>query len=210
MRSTIATYPLDKFPDEAAIIGRMIIAYADFQSKYIRFVTVATGGDTDSAVRLLFKTRSETARLETFDKLVRPIALSMGIEALHENSFKKMVVCKNLRNQYAHCQWDTDDTVLSWISFEEAAQTDSGPIIMEKHHVPLKLLQKQEAFFVNTEHTFVHYRNEIRARLDPNHTNDIAPPPTMHPPRYYAQKHPYSPRRLAKAERLRKLGASKT
>ncbi len=198
--------PLYNFPQEATIVGRIIVGYAELETKFLRPVALATNTDLDTAIRLMYRPHSESARLDAYDAVVRQAAVTHGLNAVYQLGYEKMLACKRFRNQYAHCQWDNDTSVLSFINFDDAAKSESGPTMMEKRHVPLELLQKQEAFFGNTHHHLAFFNRELWSRIDSTVPNLVTPPPIMHAPRLYSQEHPHSPRNLAKAQRRQQSG----
>jgi hypothetical protein len=96
-----------KYPEEGAIIGHLITAYATLEIDLLNCV-VAARNDFDAALKALFRTRGETQRIDVADALGRQLycqhnlgtAFSMAIGALRH--------CLKMRNQYAHCNWYDD------------------------------------------------------------------------------------------------------
>lgn len=57
----------DKHPRKREMIGKLILAYGELEITIMDLVAATMGGDTKTAVRALYRLRSESNRLEVAD-----------------------------------------------------------------------------------------------------------------------------------------------
>ena len=100
-----------RFPNEAAIIGRLLAGYAELEIGLLHCVTVAREEDDfDATLKAMFRIRGETARINVGDALGRQVYDKLGLGADFEMAVSAMRYCLKIRNQYAHCNWYDDRT----------------------------------------------------------------------------------------------------
>jgi hypothetical protein len=90
------------FPEEGAIIGRLLTGYAELEISLMRCIHVVRD-DFDTVLKAMFRIRGEQQRLSVGDALGRHHyqALDLGVE--FNAAVKPMDYCRQIRNQYAHC-----------------------------------------------------------------------------------------------------------
>jgi hypothetical protein len=100
----------------------------------------------------MFRVRSEKTRLELADAILRPICESHGLKSEFETAYSAADYCRKIRNQYAHCHWLGDkEKGLFFSNIEPSAAKKTGDVIMRFSHIDEPLLQKQEAYFAETQ-----------------------------------------------------------
>ena len=140
---------LQAFPKEAAIIGRLIPAYGEFEYIFA-FCAGHVLGDLDRAIKLAFRLRSESHRFDTCDVLIRGPAIKASLESEYLDTHNAMAYCRKIRNQYAHCHWESHPRAgLFFVDLEPSAKKKGNtPISYDWRHVDEALLLKQEAYFI--------------------------------------------------------------
>jgi hypothetical protein len=157
-----------QFPNESAIIGRLLAGYSILEIDLLNCVQMATG-DFDAALKALFRIRGEARRIEAGEKLAAPIYTSLGLAPDFGEAIAAMRHCRLIRNQYAHCQWWNDaDGRFVFANLEDVAK-QSWPVqslrTLPPRYVKASLLNDQEAFFKYTDDilAWVNYEGRLRA-----------------------------------------------
>jgi hypothetical protein len=144
---TVLMPALHSFPEEAAIIGRLIPAYGEFEYIFA-YCAGHVLDDADRAIKLAFRLRSEINRFDACDALIRGPAIKAGLEKQYLDTHTAMSYCRKIRNQYAHCHWAYHPTAgLFFVDLEPSAKEHST-ITYDWKHVDQKLLERQEAYFI--------------------------------------------------------------
>jgi hypothetical protein len=140
----------EKFPNEAAIIGRLQAGYTSLELSVLHCVQVVRD-DFDTTIKVLFRTRGEKQRLDVADAMGRHFYGDHNLETEFSMAIGAMRHCMKIRNQYAHCIWWDDKTgALALANLEEVAMlntylTDLSDLTAL--HVDVPLLEQQEAYF---------------------------------------------------------------
>ncbi len=92
------------FPDEGAILGRLLTGYTDIEYQ-LCFCAGMGGGDVAKTITDIFSKRGETRRVNIADKLGGAGYSAAGLGAEFDEAIEDMILCLNIRNQYAHCIW---------------------------------------------------------------------------------------------------------
>jgi hypothetical protein len=92
------------FPDEGAILGRLLTGYTDIEYQMC-FCAGMGGGDVAKAITYIYSKRGETRRVSIADKLGGAGYSAAGLGAEFDEAIEDMILCLNIRNQYAHCIW---------------------------------------------------------------------------------------------------------
>jgi len=137
------------YPVEREIIGRLLIAYGELEWALAECLRVSMNSKMNEAIRILFRVRGEGPRIEVADAIARPAYIKIGLEGQWGNAIGAARVCKNIRNQYAHCHWRVlDDGLLRFINLDVEAETAAGaPLMADAIPLKLPLLQRQEDYF---------------------------------------------------------------
>src|SRR5262245_35012683 len=111
-----------RFPAEAAIIGRLLAEYAELEIALLDCVSAARE-DFGATLKGMFRVRCETARINVGDALGHQVYDRLGLRADFELAVSAMRYCLKIRNQYAHCNWDDDfGRRLAFVNVEEIAK----------------------------------------------------------------------------------------
>ena len=89
-----------RFPQEAAIIGRLLAGYGELEFELSRCLGAALGDD-NTAARALFRVRGEKQRILTADALMRHKYHAADLETRYSETIACMHWCRTARNQYA-------------------------------------------------------------------------------------------------------------
>jgi hypothetical protein len=148
---------LDNFPDEATIVGRILVSYANLEIDLMHCVKVAND-NLDTALKIMFRSRGETQRIQVADAMCRQQYKKNGLGTELEMAIGSMNICKNIRNQYAHSNWWDDLTgKLAFANLEEISKSDD-PITdlsgLTAKYVDIDLLTEQFKFFEYTSDLF--------------------------------------------------------
>src|SRR5262249_39453417 len=79
-----------KFPAEAAAVGRLLAGYADLEISLLHCVQMARGGVLDAVLKAMFGTRGETRRINTASTLGQPAYDSVGLGSLFATAIDDM------------------------------------------------------------------------------------------------------------------------
>jgi len=141
-----------KFPEEAAIVGRLVLGYGELEISLCHCISMS-GVGLDAAVKAMFKVRGETGRVKAAGTHGKAAYLKLNLATEFAEAISGMHYCLSIRNQYAHRQWYDDHSgKLAFVNMEEIAQ-DSLVISdlrgLTIFHVDTALLMQQEAYFIN-------------------------------------------------------------
>lgn len=138
------------FPNEAALIGRMLAGYADLEIDLMHCAK-SVHGDLDLALKSMFRGRGNAQRIDIADVLARQQYHALGIDQDFERAIGAVRHCLKIRNQYAHCTWWNDNSgELAFANLEDLARLHV-PVQdlhgLDVHHVTVPHLQLQFSYF---------------------------------------------------------------
>jgi hypothetical protein len=160
---------LARFPEEAAILGRLLTGYTAIEHQ-LCFCAGMGGGDVEKAITELFSKRiGETRRVQVANRFGGAGYAQAGLGKEFEKAIDDTLWCVKIRNQYAHCIWHNyvDARELLFAHMEEiAAPTGPGPDTanLTFYAVDVDLLTRQEAFFFYVKDS-LNYLNYKRRQL---------------------------------------------
>lgn len=142
------------FPNEAALVGRMLAGYADLEIDLMHCAK-SVRGDLDLALKSMFRGRGNAQRIDIADALARQPYHSLGIGKDFERAIRAVRHCLKIRNQYAHCTWWNDNSgQLAFANLEDLAKLHV-PVQdlhgLDVHHVTVPHLELQFSFFEYTD-----------------------------------------------------------
>jgi len=176
------------FPDEAALIGRMLAGYADLEIVLMHSVKVVRE-DLDLALKTMFRGRGNSLRIDVADAIARQPYIDIGIGAEFERAISAIRHCLKIRNLYAHCTWWDDlSGQLAFANLEELADTNT--VITDLHgltvnHVTTPHLQQQFSYFEYTDNLFtgiIQEHNRLTGK--PAIPGIVIPVAIAQPPKY--------------------------
>lgn len=177
--------PFTRHPQEAAIIGRLLAGYGELEFDLGALLTNFLPHRV-TAVKAMFRVRSESGRIQVADALIRDPLRELGLEPQYADMLGGFRHCLKIRNQYAHCHWNDELTEpkgqLKFCDLGEAAQSPGEPGLVFRT-ASLGLLQEQEAYFRYTQKClwFLDAEAENRLRGPKPHSLQM-PPKTAQPP----------------------------
>ncbi len=133
------------------LVGLMIMAYGEFEFEVAGIMSYAIDGGPDTAARIFFRVNGEAARLDVADAILRPFFDKLTLGGRWGNALGALRFCKNVRNQYAHCQWHPDAHNLYFFNLDRDGRDSlEGELIVNPYPTNLELLQKQYEYFEHT------------------------------------------------------------
>jgi len=138
----------DGFEQEQQLVGRMLMAYGELEFEIAHVMGRAIEGGNDAAARLLFRVSGEGPRIDVADAILRPFFDKMNLSGQWACTIGALRYCKNARNQYAHCNWHSEEGgSLSFVNMDRDADSPEGTLNLQLYPVDLALLQKQHEYF---------------------------------------------------------------
>jgi len=173
------------FPTEAAIIGRLLAGYADLEIGMLHCVSVVRD-DFDTALKVMFRDRGETRRVNIADALGRQHYASLKLETEFSMAIGAVRHCLSARNLYAHCNWYDDNSgQLAFVNLEELAKEKAlvaDLTSLDIRHTDVPTLQAVERFFVYTDALLIWVNYEGRHRAGKMKAQPLPKPPAMKEP----------------------------
>ena len=177
--------PFVIFPDEGAVIGRLLAGYTQLELDLLNCVQ-AVRDDFDTCLKVLFRTRGETQRIQIGDAIGRHYYHDCKLGTEFEMGIGAMRHCLQIRNQYAHCVWYDDRSgKLAFVNLEEIANDNkflSDLSTLTRLHVDIPLLRKQEDYFVYADQMLAWVNYEARYRAGKLASQPLSKPKQIAPP----------------------------
>jgi hypothetical protein len=153
------------FPEEAALIGRLLAAFGELEFSFCRNAGMALNMYITVA-RALYNLRQTSSRVETADILAQPEFEKHNLLDDYERAHAMVWHCLKIRNQYAHCNWGDDQTnhTAGLFFADLQASADRPDFEHSWKHVDIPLLQLQEQFFAETREWLDFIRHELAVR----------------------------------------------
>jgi hypothetical protein len=138
----------DRYPEEASIIGRILVAFGELELTLATTVGVAgLASNIELGLRALYKVRSTASRLDLADTLLRPAFAKKGLEPEYLLTKAAIKYSQTIRNQYAYCIWgDHINGGLFFTDLEKAADR-TELLSFQWKHVDIELLRSQIEYF---------------------------------------------------------------
>jgi len=177
----------DLFPEETAILGRILAGYTELEFSLLCCIEAAHG-DLDTPLKIMFRTRGETQRLEIGDAIGRKKFHELSINTDFEMAIGAMHHCLKIRNQYSHCHWYLSAKTLIFVDLEEAAKKHTAITVTTSfttHVLTLELLKQQEAYFDYAAGYLYWLDQEANAKRGTIKKNDYPKPKQLARPPLY-------------------------
>lgn len=155
---------------------------------------IVVEGQIDTPIREIFEKRGAEFRIKTGANALETEYAHAGLLAELTEALADLDWCRQIRNQYSHCQWFWTATEgLCFVNLEELAKQPATilSLVDAKRPINVPLLQQQEEYFWYVKQCLMHletaYRdwNERRARggrVGPPSYVYPKPPKIMRPP----------------------------
>jgi len=180
-----------KFPAEAAAVGRLLAGYADLEISLMHCVQMARGGDLDTVLKAMYGKRGETQRINTAHTLGKPSYDGLGLGSQFSSTIDDMKFCLSIRNCYAHSLWhDALTGYLAFVNLEELAKvptivTDLLGVTIR--YLDIGILAEQEEYLDFVDHRLSFLNHEGRYLKGDLASNPVPAPaaharPSLHRP----------------------------
>lgn len=146
---------------ELAIIGKLVLAYGDLEFAVMDLVRATMGGNTEKAVKSLYRLRSESNRLELADALIAGDLKQKSFGGYWNEAYAALKVCKTIRNQFAHSQF-VSNGVLRFGDLDEAAASKGDSFKIRLRPIHLDTLQSHLAYFEYAHHILMWLADQVR------------------------------------------------
>jgi hypothetical protein len=156
----------------------MLTAYGELEYDLCLCVAAALY-DLDTAVKVMFRTRGETQRIQVADALGRKAFHAMGLGTPFAEAISSTRFCLKLRNQYAHCNWHDDNTGrLCFLNLEEIAVPnavihDMSALTFKYLTVPLLTEQRDYFSYTSACLTYLNLEAQKRAKRISSHVRSL-------------------------------------
>ncbi len=179
----------DEHPQEQALVGRMLMAYGEFESQTAKLVGHAFDGNYALGGRIFWRVHGAAARIDVADAIIRPFFESIGLLGQWSNALGALRYCKDIRNQYAHCNWFTEKgKPLTFINFDKDVASPEGELMLQLYPTDLTLLQKQCEYFEYTNDWLFFLDCRCRRRRGVSAPDAVAPKSIPQPPKHNRPK----------------------
>lgn len=169
-------------PTERDMIGKIILAYGELEVMLTDLLRAALDGDTMAAIKVLYRLRSESNRIDIADAIVRPKVAKHGLEGQYDEALNALNHCKKIRNHYTHSQWITENGVLRFGSLDDAARAQGQSKIRFRAISPCTL-RRQYDYFGYTQHILSYVADQYRLKTaQPRMIEQKIPKPKRVPP----------------------------
>jgi hypothetical protein len=179
----------DSAKREGSLIGRLLAGYGELELEMAACAMAANDEDVDMVIKKLFLTRGEYNRIVAGDKLMKPQFEAAQLGKIYARTIKNMHFCRDLRNQYAHCNWHYTATEgLSFVDLERVAKWPRRIKQITRYRRPLsvELLERQEAYFRYVQKCFWYLAEAYKIKTGTLIDSPLWPRPAIiaRPPKY--------------------------
>jgi hypothetical protein len=172
----------DRHPKEAALIGRLLVAFGEIEVSLAVVVGNVGLQDLELGLRSIYKVRGTASRLELADALVRQKLIKSGLEQEYFTNKDAIKWCQTIRNQFAHCIWADDlNAGLFFTDLQDAAER-VDMLRFNWRHVDVALLTQQLDYFDNTLTGLIFLENEGQVRAKKKQVHDYPAPKAINRP----------------------------
>jgi hypothetical protein len=176
------------YPEERAMIGDMLLIYGEIEFAAMACIAEIMGNDGNDSVRILFRVRGEGARLEVTDAICRPALRKFDLEGKWGSAIGAARLCKNIRNQYAHCHWQIYEDRLCFLNLDAVAQSSADNIQVAPIPIELDLIQYQHAYFEYAIGWLYFLQSEYPKKLGREPAHDFPEPKSIPAPPLYRKQ----------------------
>lgn len=144
----------------------MLLSYGEFEFSIATCLGMVLEEDM-AGFRTLYRLRSETQKIQVADAILRPVCKRLNISAIYSDALGAVRLCKDIRNQFAHCHWwpQINPRYVGFTSFDTPAQSQEGNTNLTVHWIDLALLQKQAEYFGYTFDQWFYLEDQIAIGL---------------------------------------------
>jgi len=150
---------------EGIVVGRILAGYGELELQMCLCRIVAEG-TIDIPIREIYGKRGAERRIEIARKALQADYAKAGLMADLTEALDDLDWCREIRNQYSHCQWFwTKPQGLRFANLEELASqpTTITEVVASSHPVDLALLEAQENYSFYVKQCLMHLETAYRA-----------------------------------------------
>ena len=150
---------------EGIVVGHLLAGYGELELQMCMCRIVAEGM-IDIPIREIYGARGAEKRIQIGESALRSDYTNAGLLAFLTETLADLDWCRQIRNQYSHCQWFwTKQQGLRFANLEELAKqpTTITEVVAGSHPVDLALLQDQENHFFYVKQCLMHLETAYRA-----------------------------------------------
>lgn len=172
---------LHRFPREAGVLGRLVLALGELEYMLIFLATQALKDDFHF-LKAMYRLRSTSSRIQATDVFLRTTFKAYGLETEYSTMLGSLRHCLAIRNQYSHCNWGDDlNEGLFFADLEESAEAAAG-FVHHWNHIDIALLELQEAYFVYAQGWLYWLEEELKIKRGELRENFFPKPQTLTQP----------------------------
>lgn len=149
---------LDTHPEEAQLVGDLVVRYGELEWMLCRVVGEVTG-DLDATIKAMYRPIGERIRIEIADGLVSGRLRKTTFFTAYTETLAALHKCREIRNRYAHASWlSASEADFGFYNLRKLAESRE-PInlgSMTRTLVPLATIRHQSIFFAEVLHNLVH------------------------------------------------------
>ena len=179
--SLMPCFDRDHAFEEGIVIGRLLAGYGEIELQMCMCLIVVEG-ILDVPIRTIFGKRGAEERIKIGKRELEPDFGKASLLADLTEATADLDWCRQIRNQYSHCQWYwTAQEGLCFVNLEELAKqpTQILSVMGQRHPVDVPLLQRQEDFFWYVKQRFMHLETAYRAWDQAQARGGAAGPPSF-------------------------------
>lgn len=177
----IVHHPFSQHPEEAALVGRMLVMFGELE--FLSCNTAAkASGRRDDTIRALYRLMATRSRIDAADAFLRPACMKHGIEAAYGEAHEALLSCLAIRNRYAHCGWAGHHSGgMFYCDLQRAAESHSD-FSLDWRHVDVALLTAQQTYFGFAQDHWLFIETQMDLFLGSRRVHVFAKPPRREPP----------------------------
>jgi hypothetical protein len=175
-------YEFTGFPREREIVGQLLIAYGEIEYALLGCLRNVLDDDIHTATRILFRVQGESARIEVSDAIMRPAFTKVGLGHKWGNAIGAARICKNIRNQYAHCHWHLQNGNLNFLNLDVVSRSPEGPIGVAFIKLDISLLEEQLTYYEYALDWLYYLAKEYQKQVGRLTSHDLSEPKSLHAP----------------------------
>jgi hypothetical protein len=151
--------------DESTVLARLLAGYGEIELQMCMCLIVVEG-DIDTPIRAIFEKTGAERRIKKGRKALRTEYAKAGLLTELAVALADLDWCRQIRNQYSHCQWFwIASRGLCFVNLEELAKQPNiiTSVTAKTHRIDVPLLEKQEEYFWYVKQCFMHLETAYRA-----------------------------------------------
>ena len=194
----------ERCPNEALIIARILGGYGELEL-LLALCLANVLGDNRKALRVMFRTRGETPRINTADALIASDYEACGLKAEYADALGAIRQSLKIRNSLAHSHWadvalapSFETYALFYVALGDAA-LPAEKFEYKWMHAEINLLKEMEGYCGYARQSLMYLQWEWQIRKGTRPHNAIPKPTKQQPPTSRIANDPDTLSRLPKS-----------